>query len=415
LHVLLLLAVLSMSLSATSFPVSSVPSVSQGGQGPLVSLSAPTGNSGAAPRFLGDDGTLPLGADPKHFTNNFDPSTGQPKLTRKDNWCHALGKLSEDKMSSMHKNLDPTLNVDEFEIPLNHGFKTFADAIKKKHSRLKDSAPARAKVEAAQQRGSNLQALLQQMLVEAGAQQDDLTSAAREMGGIGKQPTQQVLPTGNGEVCAICLKGPDDGNPIIPGVGSIHLTCGHAFHAACWHKHSYNAHPSSQSCPVCRDPLAPVAAAAGASAAADAANDDASESDDVVCQVCLDGTYADNNPILMCSGPNPTQHGSCDVAMHQNCLIRPPASSVGVNCWCLQHWSRASQGDIKLNATGATTTVPTTASDRAARMEKKKQAADAGSSSKDNGSCFVLPKKKMKPAGKIFFLNGKKKMKPCAR
>jgi len=100
------------------------------------------------------------------------------------------------------------------------------------------------------------------------------------VGGDGVVPAV-TLPADSSTVCAICLKGPDDGKPVLPGSSSITLKCGHAFHAACWHKHSYSAHPSSRTCPVCRDPLA-----APAAAAADPANDAGSESGGNTCSVC---------------------------------------------------------------------------------------------------------------------------------
>jgi len=88
---------------------------------------------------------------------------------------------------------------EEFSVPYSSKVKV-CTAIVNEVTRKNRLGKPRTKVEAAQQRGSNAKALAKQLLTELDAQEDDLASAAREMGGNGKTPVQQVLPTGNAPV-----------------------------------------------------------------------------------------------------------------------------------------------------------------------------------------------------------------------
>jgi len=117
------------------------------------------------------------------------------------------------------------------------------------------------------------------------------------------------------------------------------------------------------------------------------ASDGASDSGGMVCEVCFDGTDGDNNPILVCDGPHPTEVGKCTFAMHKNCCNHPRASCIGVNCWCPQHWSRSQAGDIKLepDAThlavqaGRNIQAATQPAARAARLQARTVTAPAAS------------------------------------
>jgi hypothetical protein len=196
---------------------------------------------------------------------------------------------------------------------------------------------------------------------------EDAAELNGELGGDGMQERvpsvdEMSLSAAKPVDCPICPKRVTPGSK-----DSITSPCGHTFHASCY----TNWIVRKPTCPVCRKTLAP------APVESDGASDDDAASDDIVCNVCGDGTDGDNNPILMCSGPHPTQTGQCAVAMHMKCLDRPPASCIGVNCWCSQHWKLASRGDIKLAATAGTSSACTTAIDRAARGPPLRAGASA--------------------------------------
>jgi len=196
---------------------------------------------------------------------------------------------------------------------------------------------------------------------------EDAAELNGELGGDGMQERvpsvdEMSLSAAKPVDCPICPKRVTPGSK-----DSITSPCGHTFHASCY----TNWIVRKPTCPVCRKTLAP------APVESDGASDDDAASDDIVCNVCGDGTDGDNNPILMCSGPHPTQTGQCAVAMHMKCLDRPPASCIGVNCWCSQHWKLASRGDIKLAATAGTSLACTTAIDRAARGPPLRAGASA--------------------------------------
>ena len=154
-----------------------------------------------------------------------------------------------------------------------------------------------------------------------------------DLGGNGKLPAQAVLPADK-DVCPVCQQ---DATPGCKD-STTSSCCGKLFHEKCWSTWLVN----KGACALCRmQHVPPPAAPADAS-------DGASDSGGMVCEVCFDGTDGDNNPILVCDGPHPTEVGKCTFAMHKNCCNHPRASCIGVNCWCPQHWSRSQAGDIKL-------------------------------------------------------------------
>ena len=214
---------------------------------------------------------------------------------------------------------------------------------------------ARGFLRGAQQDNADAQALLRKACDVLKNQQGALSSAAFDLGGSVEQPAQQVFPTGASDVCPVCF------SPVTPGVkgSSITSCCGRDFHEKCFSKSLLQ----NGKCPWCRDQRTALVAADDA---------DYQDSDaETFCADCLDGTDGPNNPILVCSGPHATEVGPCKFALHKNCCNRPPANLVGKNCWCPQHWSRASKGDIKLEVVSAPSSARTTANDRAARAAAK--------------------------------------------
>jgi len=198
------------------------------------------------------------------------------------------------------------------------------------------------------------------------------------VGGDGVVPAV-TLPADSSTVCAICHEGPDDGKPVLPGSSSITLKCGHAFHAACWHKHSYSAHPSSRTCPVCRDPLAAPAAAAA---------DPGSESGGNTCSVCGRSDETGDDWLINCS------HDACGYWIHLNCnkITIPNAaledeSSTAPQFFCPVHHHRCVRGDFKLEPDTAHLAVQagrniqsaTQPAARAARLQARTVTAPAAS------------------------------------
>ena len=216
---------------------------------------------------------------------------------------------------------------------------------------------------------------------------EDAAELNCELGGEGMQervPSVGEMRSLSGK-CGICFDTKTSGILVLP--------CCKGFKACL--ECLFKASAQKDTCPKCRAAL-PMPKGSTIDTSAD-------ESDEIKCAVCDDCADGDNNPILMCSGPHGTQHGNCDVAMHMKCLDHPPVSPIGVNCWCLRHWNRASLGDIKLAAPAGTSSARTTASDRSARMSARTGAgastlAPAAAKGKKPGSSIAKTKKmRMEP------------------
>jgi len=362
-----------MSLSATSLPDSSVPSTA------VVNLGGLIGTGPAQP---------PVPTD--RFPNNATAAcpSGLGWVEKKRGYKNDFVRWAKFGMETMavichhEKGENYYYSVSATDIK-SYGEKGFTRLIGKRYQTDWEKAAVRAKSKQVQhgiaagiggwntiiKLAERQKALLKEV-------NEDAAELNADLGGDGMQervPSVGEMPSLSGQ-CDICGVTKTSGIQVMP--------CCKGFKACL--KCILKIADDKAECPHCRTllPMPPVPP-------------DGSSDDESFLEQCC----------FVCNQPAPPDRVACDVAdcpkvicidCNKTTITSAMINDTSIHFCCPDHHNHATLGYIKLEACTATTSVPTTASDRAARMEKKKQAADAGSSSKDNGSCSVPPKKKMK-------------------